>query len=138
MSTATYTTKASPGPLDVAVLLHRLYLHWSRDVIQCSDWLTLLNITSYPIHHLSYVISHAFGSTLHGRSTKLGYLNKSSSKASQIVQRGNNNLLRVGSVTSTKTRGPGLAFVVSAAVDIDHHHCVVCGCISGNNKKLLF
>ena len=36
------------------------------DVIQCSDWLIQVNITSFKSRGLTYVISHAYGYTLHG------------------------------------------------------------------------
>ena len=64
-----HTLIASSGRFRVAVFLRRQNLIRQHDVTQCRDWLRLFNLTSYPICHLYYVISHAYGSTFHGRST---------------------------------------------------------------------
>ena len=40
-----------------------------HDVIQCTDWLIQVTITSFRSHGLTYVISHAYGYTLHGYGT---------------------------------------------------------------------
>ena len=45
-----------------------------HDVIQCTDWLT--HVTSHKSRGLAYVISHAYGYTLHGLGIylKIGFL----------------------------------------------------------------
>ena len=91
------------GP-QVAVLLHRLYPYRQHDVIQCCDWLGVLR--PYIIQITWFGIRHQ--SCLRVDLAKLRYLfrvlNRSASKAFHIVQRGSNNLLGVGSVSSTNTR----------------------------------
>ena len=124
-------SKPASGPFTQQYYYIGQFLSGTRDIIQCSDWLGLLNLTSYPLRHLAYVISHAFGSTLRGCNTSLGIQNRSASKGFHIVQRGSNNQLEVSCVTSTNTRAPRLALTVPAAVYTDHHHHVVCGCICG-------
>ena len=56
--------------LRVVVNVHtRCSLVGVDDVTQCRDWLTSVKITSYKSRGLTYVISHAYGYTLHGYGT---------------------------------------------------------------------
>ena len=74
MMMITVTNRPHPPPVDsalrvVADVHHGHSLVGVHDVIQCSDWLMRVTITSYKSRGLTYVISRAYGYTLHDYGT---------------------------------------------------------------------